>query len=115
MNKVEASARKSAGEYKPLLKLPGGKTKVLEQSLERTGVYCPRLKQYVNQNRMARGNTYATRAEAVAAAQAHIDGEIARLESQLAKYESMHAESNDDFMVRGINSTKKELSFWKGE
>lgn len=66
-----ASARKSLGEYKPLIVYPGGKTEVCEQSPERRDY---NTKQgMVRGNKMARGKTYATREEAIAVAQEWIE------------------------------------------
>ena len=69
-----ASARKSLGEYKPLIKV-GGRTEVIEQNPDRfarntrDGMVTP--------NRYARGTTYASRDDAIAAAQQVIDLRLA--------------------------------------
>lgn len=78
-----ASARKSLGEYKPLIKYPNGRTEVCEQSSERRDTGDVRAGG-TKGNRMARGTVYATRAEAVAAAQALIDLRLDDARKQLA-------------------------------
>ena len=81
MTIAKASARKSLGEYKPLIVYPNGKTEVCEQSPERSD---RNTKQgIVPGNRMARGKTYATKEEATAVAQAWID---ARRDDAIASY-----------------------------
>ena len=83
---AKASARKSLGAYKPIIEYPAGspnKTEVLEQSVDRfdrntrTGM--------VKGDKFARGNTYLTREEAVAAAQAVIDARLAGARDRLAR------------------------------
>lgn len=71
MSACKASARKSLGEFKPLIVYPCGKTEVCEQSPERQERYTKNGP--VKGNRLARGNTYLTREEAVEAAQQVID------------------------------------------
>jgi hypothetical protein len=82
-----ASARKSLGEYKPLIEYRQGsrilRTEVCEKSPERSAHYV-RGEGMVGGNRMARGTTYKLREDAVAVAQAWID---ARREEALARYQ----------------------------
>ena len=78
---AKASARKSLGEYKPLIVYPEGRTEVCEQSPERFDRYTKQG--VIKGQRMARGNTYATREEAIAAAQAVID---ARRDEAISRY-----------------------------
>jgi hypothetical protein len=68
---VKASARKSLGEYKPLIVYPSGKTEVCEKSPDRFDRHTKHG--VIKGNRMARGNTYETKEEAIAAAQHVID------------------------------------------
>ena len=79
-----ASARKSLGEFKPVIVYPTGKTEVCEQSPDR---FTRHTKQgIIPRNRMARGNTYATREEAIAAAQEIIDIRREHALDRLTKY-----------------------------
>jgi hypothetical protein len=71
MTVAKASARKSLGEYKPLIVYPCGRTEVCEQSPDRHDRNTKRG--VIKGNKMARGTTYSTRDEAVAAAQEWID------------------------------------------
>ena len=75
---VRASARKSprwGGEYKPVIVYPNGRTEIVEQSSERFDKYTQRgvIPGYT----YARGNTYANREDAVAAAQRWIEACLA--------------------------------------
>ena len=69
-----ASARKSLGAYKPIIKV-AGRSEVVEQNPDRfarntrDGMVTP--------NSFARGTTYASRDDAVAAAQRMIDSRLA--------------------------------------
>ena len=68
---AKASARKSLGEYKPIIVYPNGKTEVCEKSPDRFDKYTK--KGVIKGNRMARGNTYETKEQAIDAAQRIID------------------------------------------
>ena len=90
---AQASARKSYGEYKPVVRLPGGRTRVTEQSLV---------------SKRSRGTLYATRPEAVAAAQRYIDAARADAEARLAKYLAQGRTG------RGIACLRAEVAMWGG-
>jgi len=64
---AKASARKSLSEYKPLIVYPNGQTEVCEKSPERSDRHTK--KGVVKGNRMARGNTYLNKEDAIASAQ----------------------------------------------
>lgn len=69
-----ASARKSLGEYKPLIKV-GGRTEVIEQNPDR---FARNTRGgMVQGSRYARGTTYSNRGDAIAAAQLVIDHRLA--------------------------------------
>jgi hypothetical protein len=78
---AKASARKSLGKYKPLIVYPAGNTEVVEQSPERF-TRNTKLGE-IKGNKLARGTTYATREEAIAAAQKLID---LRREDAMVRY-----------------------------
>lgn len=104
MTAVTASARKSLGEFKPIIVYPNGKTEVCEQSPERANQHT----KYgvIKGNRMARGTTYKTREEAIAAAQAVID---ARRDEAIARREHYAAHGK---MVERIT---REIKTWGGK
>ena len=78
-----ASARKSLGEYKPLIKFGDGRTQVVETNPDRMAVYTKHGR--VEGNRYARGATYTNRADAIAAAQKAIDEGLAAAIAHYAK------------------------------
>jgi hypothetical protein len=84
MASVKASARKSLGEYKPLIVYPNGKTEVCEQSPERATVHTKAG--VIRGNRMARGTTYNTRDEAITAAQTVINNRREEALARAAKF-----------------------------
>ena len=98
-----ASARKSLGEYKPLIKV-GGRTEVVEQNPDR---FARNTRGgMVQGNRYARGTTYSNRGDAIAAAQRMID-------SRLADAIARHA----DFTVNQPNyrgQCIREILVWGG-
>lgn len=77
--KARANARKSLGEYKPVIQfIENGRvkrTQVCEQGLEFR--YTPDGPECIN--RFARGATYKNRNDAIAAAQWQIDARLARV------------------------------------
>lgn len=100
---VTASARKSLGEYKPLLVYPNGKTEVCEQSAERFDRNTK--KGMVNGNRMARGNTYASRQDAIEAAQKVID-------TRRVDAETMYEKFMKNNKVDGAKRKREEAILW---
>lgn len=84
MSAAKASARKSLGDFKPLIVYPGGKTEVCEQPPERFDRHTKNG--VIPGQRMARGTTYKTREEAVAVAQAWIDLRRADAERRIAEW-----------------------------
>ena len=100
--KATASARKSNGEYKPLISFSGGRTEVVEQSSERAGVYTKHG--FIAGNRYARGSTYDNRADAIAAAQAEINRRRADLIA--------HAEKNEALMNRADTYTRQQIEMY---
>lgn len=74
-NHVIASARKSKGQYKPIVLFPCGRTLVVEQSPERFGRNT--RTGYIEGQRFARGVTYASREEAIEAAEKYIAWQLA--------------------------------------
>jgi hypothetical protein len=101
---VKASARKSLGEYKPLIVYPNGKTEVCEKSPERFDRHTKHG--VIKGNRLARGNTYATREEAIAAAQDFIDIRRNAALSNIEKWEKIAGRE------RGVAAAKKEAELW---
>ena len=73
--KAVASARKSLGEYKPLILIKDGtktiRSQVVEKSVERFDRHTKNG--IIPGNQYARGNTYSSREEAILAAQSEID------------------------------------------
>jgi hypothetical protein len=106
---AKASARKSLGEFKPLIVYPNGGTEVCEKSPERTDHYTRHG--IVPGNRYARGTTYKTREEAIAAAQAVIDARRADAERRLALWTS---QNHDGRLDKGIASVRQEIETWGG-
>ncbi|WP_292486517.1 hypothetical protein [Methanohalobium sp.] len=90
MLKASANARKSKGEYKPLIvftddqRVSFKKTEVVETSEKRIGVNTKNG--FVAGDRYARGTTYKTRKEAVQAAQAEINN---RYQTYKANYDNL--------------------------
>lgn len=87
---MKASARKSYGEYKPLIVHPSGRTEVVGQRghLERIQ---PQTKFYDGPLEVwhaHRGVTFKSREEAVRYAQQHIDRLIENRARKLAEYEA---------------------------
>lgn len=107
-----ASARKSLGEYKPLIVYPDGSTEVCEQSPERAD----RHTKYgvIKGNRKARGTTYKTRAEAIAVAQAWIDARRAEAITRFAKY-SAFDKVDPEVLARTLSRIRQEIAMWGGE
>lgn len=104
--KAVASARKSKGEYKPIIKYPNGKTEVVEQNPERFTKYTP--KGEIPGNKYARGNTYTTREEAINAAQNAIDMRLAEAKKRHAKFSEKQKEKSKDRI-------QQELALWGEE
>lgn len=102
-----ASARKSLGEFKPLIVL-GNKTEVCESSPERCDRYTERG--VIKGSRYARGTTYQTRGEAIAAAQLVIDARLADARERLARFSTMNNPQRD----RGIAIVRNEIIMWGG-
>jgi len=104
---AKASARKSLGEYKPLISYSNGQTEVCEKSPERFDKHT----KYgiVKGNRYARGNTYPTREEAILVAQTIID---MRKEDALRRVEKM---SNIPGLEKGVERAKQEARRWGWE
>lgn len=97
--KAQASARKSNGEYKPMIKV-GSNTTIVEQNPERFDKHTKFG--VVKGDRYARGTTYSVRADAIAAAQRFID---ARLAETLVKFEKFGQPEK----------MKREITLWGGE
>lgn len=106
MPAAKASARKSLGEYKPLIVYPDGRTKVCEQSPDRAARNTP--KGIVQGNRYARGKTYATRAEAIAAAQDVIDYRREATEAEYRKW----AQSDNEKVRASAHRKLAEAQLW---
>ena len=92
---AKASARKSTGEYKPIVVI-GNKTTVVEQNPERFDVNT--RNGVVKGNKFARGNTYPTREDAIAAAQRYIDFRLEEATARFNKY--------------GVDKIKREMVLW---
>lgn len=75
MLKAIASARKSLGEYKPLILIKDGSKTIRSQVIETSPERLDRNTKsgIILGNKFARGNTYSTREEAILVAQAEID------------------------------------------
>lgn len=101
---AKASARKSLGEYKPLIVYPDGKTEVCEQSPERFGRNTKTG--YVKGNRLARGTTYSSKEEAIEAAQEIIND---RREEALARFKEWSAIPGRE---SGVGRARKEAILW---
>lgn len=112
MLNVVASARKSLGEYKPLLRYSDGSTEVCEKSPERSPQYV-RGEGMIAGKRYARGTTYATKIEAVTAAQAVIDARKDEAVERYTKHFAMTqvpAEMRERMLARNRN----EIATWGG-
>ena len=109
MTAAIASARKSLGEYKPLIVYANGSTEVCEKSPERAGLHT--RQGYIPGKRMARGTTYANRAEAVVAAQAVIEARRQDAAARLAKYEVSAPEHLREKICADV---RRELETWGG-
>ena len=110
---VIASARKSKGEYKPMIKWPSGRTEIVEQAEERRPIYNPETGTYHRADKYARGTTYANRSEAIAAAQAEIDhrpAETTKRRDEFAK------SPNERIRTEGVERVEREMRLfgWKG-
>lgn len=105
---VKASARKSLGEYKPLIVYPNGRTEVVEQSPDRFDRNTKRG--MIKGNRMARGNTYTTREDAIAAAQEMIDF---RRDEAIRRYYNMK-NGPTERVRNGADMIIKEIELWGG-
>lgn len=101
---AKASARKSLGEYKPLIVYPNGSTEVCEKSPERSD----RHTKYgvIKGNKKARGTTYTTKEEAVAAAQKCLDLRLEDAYARYAKYEKMG---------KPTDKIQAEIDLWSGK
>jgi len=106
MTAAKASARKSLGEYKPLIVYPNGKTEVCEKSPERANHYT--AKGMIKGNRYARGKTYADRAEAIAAAQDVIDYRREATEAEYRKW----AQSDNEKVRASAHRKLAEARLW---
>ena len=102
-----ATARKSLGEFKPLIRYDDGSTEVCEKSPERAGQHTK--VGYVPGNRMAHGPTYATREEAIVAAQATINARLSDAKNRLAEYE-MNAPLH--LREKICADVRREVEFW---
>lgn len=114
---VTASARKSQGEYKPVIVHTSGRTEVLQQATVK-----PYSRTLDGKRRLytaeARGTTYATREEALAVAQAHID----RCLADALKRRAAAKARREEAVARGINMDHlpltpydREVAVWGGE
>ena len=105
---VKASARKSNGVYKPVLRHANGKTQVLERpsehfnSVTRDGTFPP-------SDKFAIGATYANRAAAIEAAQGYLDRMVAQMVATLTREVEMFAPSE-----RAIRYCSEQVAYWKG-
>ena len=107
---AQASARKSNGEYKPLVKFPGNsirKSLVVEQSPERRAHHNGH--EWVPGNKYARGNVYASREEAVAAAQRYIDLQLQRAVDNRTRQIELYGETG-----RHLKFANAEVALWGG-
>ena len=75
MLKAIASARKSLGEYKPLILIKDGSETIRSQVVEKSSERFDRNTKsgIILGNKYARGNTYSSKEEAILAAQSEID------------------------------------------
>lgn len=101
---AKASARKSLGEYKPLIVYPSGSTEVCEKSPERQDRYTKHG--VIKGNKKARGTTYPTKEEAVAAAQRVIDLRLEDAYARKAKFE---------MFGRPTEKIQAEIDLWSGK
>jgi hypothetical protein len=101
---AKASARKSLGEYKPLIIYPNGSTEVCEKSPERNDRNTKAG--LVKGNRLARGKTYTTKEEAVEAAQNVIDIRRQDALSRIEKWSGINGKEN------GVEHARKEAILW---
>ncbi len=112
-----ASARKSQGEYKPVAKYPCGKTEVLEQSDEQTYTTAAHDQNRRIYNACARGTTYATRAEAIAAASAiiaeRIAFDLANAYKNLSIGEGITNPTPRN--LRSMQSIKDQIEYWENQ
>lgn len=109
---VKASARKSLGEYKPLIVFPDGSTQIVEQADERQLQYSISERRYFRENKYARGTTYKNREDAINAAQIKIDMNLKEARERLVKFES---NAPEHLREKLIASVKREILFWGGE
>jgi len=105
---AKASARKSFGEYKPLIQFSDGSTEVCEKSPERQDRYTKRG--LIPGKRMARGKTYPTREEAVAVAEEIIAMRLAHTEAQFADLLNRPNAS-----ASAIAYVKASIALWSGK
>lgn len=106
---ARASARKSLGEWKPLIVYSNGSTEVCLKSPERQDRHTRRG--VVAGNRHARGTTFPQRNEAVAAAQEVID---ARRDEAIDRMRSFLASPNPEARRKGIERVADEIRIWGG-
>ncbi len=106
----KASARKSLGEFKPLIVYSDGSTEVCEKSPERSPQYI-RGEGMVAGKRYARGTTYTVKADAVAAAQAVIDARLAEAQARLADFEANAPEHLREKLCARV---RNEIEAWGG-
>ena len=113
MNAVvaSASARKSLGEYKPIIKI-GNRTEVVEQNPDRFDRHTKRG--IIKGNKFARGTTYKNRADAIAAAQRLIDFRREDAEARLAEIIEWATKGNPEKYARGIRYIQQEVVLWGG-
>ena len=107
---AKASARKSLCEYKPVIVFPNGSTEICQKSPERQDRHTKHG--IVKGNRMARGTTYATREEAIAAAQNVIN--IRREDAEKTYNEWINS---DSIMIREKGAPRKlaEARLWQSK
>lgn len=106
MTAARASARKSLGEYKPLIVYPDGRTEVCEKSPDRVSRNTP--KGMVPGNKYARGTTYMARVDAIAAAQAIIDYRREATEAEYLKW----LESDHETIRNSAHRKRAEALLW---
>jgi hypothetical protein len=103
-NVAKASARKSLGEYKPLIVYPDGRTEVCEQSPERHDRNTKRG--IVKGNRMARGVAYSSKEEAIQAAQDVIDVRRADAIRRIQEWSGIPGRES------AVERVRKEAEMW---
>lgn len=92
---MKAAARKSFGEYKPMIRHANGRTEICGQR-SKTFQIQAETKFYSGPSEITkhyRGVTFPTRAEAVAFAQADIEYRIQRRREAIGRWEAMAAEA----------------------